>query len=178
MSGEWKLVNYDCQDGDCLMIWHSGKDSKLGALSLNHRSIGEAIIKELNRLENKNTDINSYVETVEESNTSLKRIRDELQKENKELKQENKKLLNLSNMKKGALTSAVNQLTKENKELKELIQLIAKSDSIYERNSVKEILKDKIEGLDTVAEIYASAWHDYVLLSNFFHDFYDEVDFQ
>ena len=44
----WKLVDYDCQDGKCLMIWNIDKDSKLGALSLDHRSIGGAIVEELN----------------------------------------------------------------------------------------------------------------------------------
>ena len=47
---EYELVLYDCEDGDCLMIHEKTRDSKLGALSLDHRSIGEAIIDELNDL--------------------------------------------------------------------------------------------------------------------------------
>ena len=47
---EYELVLYNCQDGECLMIHEKSRDSKLGALSLDHRSIGEAIIDELNEL--------------------------------------------------------------------------------------------------------------------------------
>ena len=47
---EYELVLYDCQEGECLMIHEKTRDSKLGALSLDHRSIGEAIIDELNDL--------------------------------------------------------------------------------------------------------------------------------
>ena len=82
----WKLIDYDCQDGKCLMIWNIDKDSKLGALSLDHRSIGEAIIEELNKLENYNRDIKEYVETVEEANNQLRNIRDRLEEENISLK--------------------------------------------------------------------------------------------
>jgi hypothetical protein len=53
MKREYELVNYDCQDGECLMIHEKTTDSKLGALSLNHRSIGEAIVDELNMLSEK-----------------------------------------------------------------------------------------------------------------------------
>lgn len=53
MKREYELVNYDCEDGECLMIHEKTTDSKLGALSLNHRSIGEAIVDELNMLSEK-----------------------------------------------------------------------------------------------------------------------------
>lgn len=49
----YELVPYDCQDGSCLMIHEKTRDSKLGALSLDHRSIGEAIVDELNDLSEK-----------------------------------------------------------------------------------------------------------------------------
>ena len=49
----YELVPYDCQDGSCLVIHEKTKDSKLGALSLDHRSIGEAIVDELNDLSEK-----------------------------------------------------------------------------------------------------------------------------
>ncbi len=49
MSDEyWEIVEYECQDGKCLMIHNIPKDSKLGALSLDHRDIGEAIVEKLN----------------------------------------------------------------------------------------------------------------------------------
>ena len=51
MIEQWELVEYDCQDGECLMIHEKTYDSKLGALSLDHRDIGEAIIEELNKKE-------------------------------------------------------------------------------------------------------------------------------
>ena len=44
----WEIVEYECQDGKCLMIHNIPNDSKLGALSLDHRDIGEAIIEKLN----------------------------------------------------------------------------------------------------------------------------------
>lgn len=90
----WKLVDYDCQDGKCLMIWNIDKDSKLGALSLDHRSIGEAIVEELNELENYNRDIKEYVETVEEANNQLRNIRDRLEEENNYYKKREETLLN------------------------------------------------------------------------------------
>ena len=53
MKREYELVEYDCQNGECLMIHEKTTDSKLGALSLNHRSIGEAVVDELNELSQK-----------------------------------------------------------------------------------------------------------------------------
>lgn len=66
------------------------------------------------------------------------------------------------------------QLREENNELKELIKLIADADSYREENSVKEILRNEIWGIDSVAGEYASAWHDCVILSNFFEKYYGE----
>lgn len=53
MKREYELVEYDCQEGKCLMLHEKTTDSKLGALSLNHRSIGEAVVDELNMLSEK-----------------------------------------------------------------------------------------------------------------------------
>ena len=55
MTGKrlYELVHYDCQDGSCLVIHEKTRDSKLGALSLDHKSIGEAIVDELNDLSEK-----------------------------------------------------------------------------------------------------------------------------
>jgi len=50
---EYELVLYDCQDGDCWVIHEKTRDSKLGALSLDHKSIGEGIVDELNDLATK-----------------------------------------------------------------------------------------------------------------------------
>ena len=46
----YELVPYDCQDGSCLMLHEKTRDSKLGAISLSHRNIGETIVGELNEL--------------------------------------------------------------------------------------------------------------------------------
>ena len=50
---EYELMPYRCQGGDCLIIREKTTDSKLGALSLDHKSIGESIVDELNDLSNK-----------------------------------------------------------------------------------------------------------------------------
>lgn len=60
-----------------------------------------------------------------------------------------------------------------NKE-KELLELIANACSFSKEYSVKEILRNEIRGIDTVTHESANAWHDYVLLSEFFEEFYEE----
>lgn len=66
------------------------------------------------------------------------------------------------------------QLNEENIRLKKLLQLISTSCSLNNHCTVKEILRDTIYGLDTVAEHSAGAWNDYVILSKFFSEYYDE----
>ena len=46
----YELVPYDCQEGSCLILHEKTRDSKLGAISLSHRNIGETIVGELNEL--------------------------------------------------------------------------------------------------------------------------------
>lgn len=60
-----------------------------------------------------------------------------------------------------------------NKE-KELLKLIANACSFSKEYSVKEILRNEIRGIDTVTYESANAWHDYVLLSEFFEECYGE----
>lgn len=50
---KYELVLYNCEDGDCLIIHEKTRDSRLGSLSLDHKSVGEAIIDELNDLSTK-----------------------------------------------------------------------------------------------------------------------------
>ncbi|MBQ9024776.1 MAG: hypothetical protein IJ104_00705 [Methanobrevibacter sp.] len=50
---EYEIRLYKCQEGDCLVIREKTRDRKLGALSLDHKSIGERIVDELNDLSNK-----------------------------------------------------------------------------------------------------------------------------
>ena len=57
---------------------------------------------------------------------------------------------------------------------KELLKLIANACSFNKEHSVKEILRNEIRGIDTVTYESANAWHDYVLLSEFFEESYGE----
>ena len=61
-------------------------------------------------------------------------------------------------------------IDKQNK----LIKLIANACTYSKEHSVKEILRKEIKGIDTVTEESANAWHDYVLLSEFFEEDYKE----
>ena len=60
------------------------------------------------------------------------------------------------------------------KEKDELIKLIANACIYSKENSVKEILRKEIKGIDTVAGESSEAWHDYVVLSKFFKEHYKE----
>lgn len=66
------------------------------------------------------------------------------------------------------------RLEKENEELKELLELISKAHSFTKEESVKEILRHEIRGIDTVIEDSAMAWNDYCVLSKFFKKQYGE----
>ena len=74
----WELALYSCEDGDCLMIHNVLKDSKLGALSLDHKSVGEAIVDELNSLENKVDGLTSKIKRSMYCNHMLHRDFDRL----------------------------------------------------------------------------------------------------
>ena len=56
----------------------------------------------------------------------------------------------------------------------ELIKLIANACTYSKEHSVKEILRKEIRGIDTVTEESANAWHDYLILSEFFEEHYKE----
>ena len=47
---KYQLIHYPCEDGRCLMIREETHDSKIGALTKDHESVAEAIVKELNKL--------------------------------------------------------------------------------------------------------------------------------
>lgn len=73
------------------------------------------------------------------------------------------------------------RVNKELKELKEVLQnrerlvkLIASAESLSKDVSVREVLRDEIKGLDTVAEKSYNAFNDYVLLSTFYEKMYGE----
>ena len=71
----YKLIEYECQDGKCLMIWNIETDSKIGALSLDHRSVGEKIINELNKLHRDKQDLCvDIVEFIEDISIVLEMV--------------------------------------------------------------------------------------------------------
>ena len=75
-------------------------------------------------------------------------------------------------------------LTKVNLELQEitgllqnrekLMKLIASAESLSKDVSVREVLRDEIKGLDTVAENSYNAFNDYIVLSTFYEKMYGE----
>ena len=68
------------------------------------------------------------------------------------------------------LNEQQDQIEKQN----ELIKLIANACTYSKEHSVKEILRNEIKGIDTVTYESANAWHDYVILSEFFKEHYKE----
>ena len=68
----------------------------------------------------------------------------------------------------------LNKLQEENKQLNRLLNIIADADSARSETSVKEILRNNLFGLDTVAGESFNAYKDYTLLNNFFKEHYGE----
>ena len=73
-----------------------------------------------------------------------------------------------------ALCKLLNELHEENQQLKKTLRIIADAKSVRTENSVKEILRNNLFGLDTVAEESFNAYKEYTLLNNFFKDYYNE----
>lgn len=65
-------------------------------------------------------------------------------------------------------------LKKENKDLEELLHLITRIFLFEKEESVKELLRNEIKGLDIASYESARAWHNYCILSKFFKERYDE----
>ena len=72
------------------------------------------------------------------------------------------------------VTHLLNDLTLENEKLKKLLDLISEACSLNERDSVKEILRDTIQGADCAAEYSHNVFNDYIILSEFFEEKYNE----
>ena len=104
---------------------------------------------------------------------------DELEKENLQLKngealqEYERRLINLININKETIDEN-RELKKEISKLNELIRLIADAHSFTKEESVKDILRHAIYGIDTVAGESANAFHDYMILSTFFKEHYKE----
>ena len=76
----------------------------------------------------------------------------------------------------GDIWKTVDRLNKQDqriKELEEQLKLVCEADCVTPHDSVKEILRDEIKGIDTVAGESAMAWHDYCVLDKVFREQYD-----
>ena len=72
------------------------------------------------------------------------------------------------------LKDFLNDTVEENQKLKETLNLIAEADSYRKENTVKEIIRNTLFGLDSVTYESANAYHEYTLLNNFFKEKYNE----
>lgn len=132
-----------------------------------NKQIEEEFDKEISRLVRENYELKSkfsvQLDSLKDKNKNLK-------KENKELKDE------VYDWKASAedYLKLGKSLQKENKELKELLYLITGIFSFEKEESVKELLRNEIKGLDAVSYEFAGAWNDYCILSKFFQERYGE----
>ena len=69
----------------------------------------------------------------------------------------------------------LNALHEENEQLTKLLILIADAESTRSENSVKEILRNTLFGLDTVAGESPNAFKEYCILNKFFKEHYKEL---
>ena len=68
----------------------------------------------------------------------------------------------------------LNEQHEENQQLNKILKIIADAESVRVENSVKEILRNNLFGLDTGAGESFNAYKDYTLLNNFFKEHYGE----
>ena len=71
-------------------------------------------------------------------------------------------------------TEILNEQDQKIKELKRMLKLVSESESVRNENSVKEIVRNKLFGLDSVAGESANAFNDYLMLNKFFKEYYNE----
>lgn len=86
---EYELVECNCQEGPCLMLREDTTDTKIGALSFDHKSIGEAIVDELNKLAKELYKLTQQAKDIEQLKSILKDAENEIER----LKESNKGLL-------------------------------------------------------------------------------------
>ena len=72
------------------------------------------------------------------------------------------------------LINIANEQDQKIKELKRMLQLVSESTSARTENSVKEIIRNNLFGLDSVAGESANAFNDYITLKKFFKKYYNE----
>jgi hypothetical protein len=68
----------------------------------------------------------------------------------------------------------LNEQQAEIERLKEQLSLVCKAESSAPYNSVKEVLRRQIFGLDCAAEESANAWNHYCVLNKLFQEQYGE----
>ena len=68
----------------------------------------------------------------------------------------------------------LNEQDQKIKELKRMLKLVSESESVRNENSVKEIVRNTLFGLDSVAGESANAFNDYLMLNKFFKEYYNE----
>ena len=72
------------------------------------------------------------------------------------------------------LVDKLNEQQAEIERLKEQLSLVCKAESSSPYNSVKEVLRRQIFGLDCAAQESANAWNHYRVLSKLFEEQYGE----
>lgn len=72
------------------------------------------------------------------------------------------------------IVDLLNEQHAETERLKEQLSLVCNAESSAHYNSVKEVLRRQIFGLDCAAEESPNAWHHYRLLSKLFEEQYGE----
>ena len=103
-----------------------------------------------------------------------------LKKENKELKEDLKKGFDVpipyveNSMRRLRAEHKVDEQQAEIERLKEQLSLVCKAESSSPYNSVKEVLRRQIFGLDCAAQESANAWNHYCVLSKLFEEQYGE----
>lgn len=86
-------------------------------------------------------------------------------------------ICDILNMQHNKLKRQSTKIYKQNEELKilkETLNLILEIEHIEKYDSVKELLRSEIYGLDSVSYESANAFYEYILLSNIFEKHYGE----
>lgn len=86
-------------------------------------------------------------------------------------------ICNILNMQHNELKKQSTKIYKQNKELqilKETLSLILEIENIEKYDSVKELLRNEIYGLDLASYESANAFNEYILLSDIFEKYYGE----
>ena len=72
------------------------------------------------------------------------------------------------------LCELLNESYEKNKRLRKILNIICNIYSVFERDSVKCLIVDELRGLDAVSYDSSIAWNEFVILSKFFNEQYDD----